>query len=114
MPFVKLQTNIQLGDETCQQLMKQVSSLTASQLGKPESYVMVAVEPSCSMLFAGNNQPLCYLELKSIGLPEDKTATISTALCELINDAIDISPERIYIEFTNAPRAMWGWNSGTF
>ena len=114
MPLVKLQTNIKLDDATSQGLLKKISSLTASQLGKPESYVMVSVEPSCSMLFAGNNEPLCYVELKSIGLPEDMAATMSAALCELINETTNISPERIYIEFKNAPRAMWGWNSGTF
>lgn len=114
MPLVKLQTNIELDDVTRQNLLKQLSALTASQLSKPENYVMVAIESSCSMLFAGTDDPLCYIELKSIGLAESKTTSISAALCELVNDLANINPERIYIEFTNAPRAMWGWNNTTF
>jgi len=114
MPLVKLQTNLDLDSSTTQTLIKQTSSLTASLLSKPESYVMVIAETSCSMLFAGSNEPLCYIELKSIGLPENETPSISAALCQLVNDIAGINPERIYIEFTNAPRAMWGWNSATF
>lgn len=114
MPLVKLQTNIDIDDATQQQLLKQLSALTASQLSKPESYVMVIVDASCSMAFAGNHEPLCYIELKSIGLPEDKTTGISAALCELVQDITGINPERIYIEFSNAPRRMWGWNRSTF
>ncbi len=114
MPLIKLQTNIELDDITCQALLKQLSALTASLLNKPESYVMVAIEPSCSMLFAGKNDPLCYIELKSISLAEDKTTSLSAALCELVNNLTNINSERIYIEFTNSPRAMWGWNKATF
>ncbi|MGD8630473.1 MAG: phenylpyruvate tautomerase MIF-related protein, partial [Gammaproteobacteria bacterium] len=58
--------------------------------------------------------PLAYLELKSIGLPESRTADLSRALCEMLADAAGIDPDRVYIEFTDAPRKMWGWNSGTF
>jgi len=114
MPFVKLQSNVELDETKRQDLLKQVSSLAAKQLGKPESYVMVAMEPTTPMLFAGNNDPLCYVELKSISLPETKTAEISAALCTLIAEQINIAQDRIYIEFSDAPRAMWGWNGGTF
>jgi len=114
MPFVKLQTNIELDETLRKQLLKQVSSLTASQLNKPENYVMVVIEESCSMLFAGTTEPLCYVELKSISLPENKTSTISGALCELIKTTVGINPDRVYIEFADAQRSMWGWNSATF
>jgi phenylpyruvate tautomerase len=32
----------------------------------------------------------------------------------MLADATGIDPDRVYIEFTDAPRKMWGWNSGTF
>ena len=75
---------------------------------------MVALETEVPMSFAGQTTPLAYLELKSIGLPESVTAKASHALCELVADTTAIDPERIYIEFSNAPRQMWGWNRGTF
>ena len=83
-------------------------------LGKPERYVMISLDPACSMLFAGEEAPLAYLELKSIGLPGDQTRTFSADLCRLVSEEIGVPAERIFIEFTDAPRSMWGWNGATF
>ncbi len=66
------------------------------------------------MLFGGNDAALAYLELKSIGLPERKTRELSEALCTLLEEEVGIARDRIYIEFSNAERHLWGWNGTTF
>jgi len=114
MPFLKIQSNTAIDEADATSLLTDASKLVAHELGKPESYVMVALEPPQPMLFAGSDAPLAYLELKSIGLPENKTATLSAALCKLIENKIGIPANRVYIEFADAPRAMWGWDGGTF
>jgi phenylpyruvate tautomerase PptA (4-oxalocrotonate tautomerase family) len=86
----------------------------ATGLGKPEKYVMVTIAPMQPMVFAGSDAPCAYLELKSIGLPTNKTKDLSAALCQLVHDSTGIKADRIYIEFFDAPREMWGWNEGTF
>ncbi|MDH5190471.1 MAG: phenylpyruvate tautomerase MIF-related protein [Gammaproteobacteria bacterium] len=114
MPLLKIKTNIEISEKNETTLLSKASQLTAEQLGKPESYVMVVIETRQSMLFAGSDKPLAYLELKSIGLPENKTGDLSQALCTLINNETGITQDRIYIEFANAERSMWGWNGATF
>ena len=114
MPFVKIQSNVELSDAEQESLLKSISSLTSKELDKPERYVMVAIEPATQMLFAGTNEPACYLELKSIGLAEDKIPALSHVLCQEIETQLGITKDRIYIEFANAPRSMWGWNGSTF
>lgn len=114
MPYLAIQTNQDLSPEKHQQLLTLASKTVAEILGKPESYVMVAVPPAIPMLFAGSDAPLAYLELKSIGLPEEQTTRLSHALCDMINAQLNIPAERVYIEFANAQRSMWGWNGGTF
>ena len=114
MPLLKIQTNHAIDENISNSLLAEASKLVASELGKPENYVMVAIEPPQAMMFAGSIEPLAYLELKSIGLPESTTTGLSQALCGLIENRLGIPQSRIYIEFTNAPRSMWGWNGGTF
>ena len=114
MPFLRIQTNTVLTGEQASEVAARASTLVAEQQGTPERYVMVSVEHNAAMQFAGNDAPLAYLELKSIGLPESITADTSRALCQLLVDAAGIDPERVYIEFSDAPRKMWGWNNGTF
>ena len=101
-------------EASAQQLIARASSLVAEQLGKPERYVMVAMAPTVPMVFAGETSPAAYLDMKSIGLREDQTPAMSQALCALVGDALGVSPDRIYIEFSDAPRKMWGWNGATF
>lgn len=114
MPFLRVQTNHALDDSSARELAGQASALVAEQLGKPERYVMVSVEHNPAMRFAGSEDPLAYLELKSIGLEESATAGLSQALCTLVEARTGVSSARIYIEFAAAPRKMWGWNGGTF
>lgn len=114
MPYLKIQSNQAVDEAAAEQLLSTASKLVAEQLGKPESYVMVALEPPVPMSFAGSTDPLAYLELKSIGLPQDKTRALSEALCGLVQQQLGIDPGRVYIEFADAPRAMWGWNNATF
>ena len=114
MPFLKILTNKTLPETTAKALAGKASALVAEQLGKPESYVMTSVENNPAMTFAGTDEPLAFLELKSIGLPESLTADTSRALCELLSEEAAIDPARIYIEFSDAARKMWGWDKGTF
>jgi phenylpyruvate tautomerase len=114
MPFLKIRTNQRLAESAKKSLASRASARVAELLGKPEAYVMVSVETDANMLFAGTDEPLAYLELKSIGLPQSITASASRALCELVAEATGVATNRIYIEFTDAPRHMWGWNGDTF
>lgn len=112
MPLLSIRTNIKVNDRAS--LAGLASKTTANAVGKPESYVMVVVEDQLTMLFAGNDEATAYLELKSIGLPESETESLSSALCQLVNEQLKIEKDRIYIEFSNAQRHMWGWNGSTF
>lgn len=114
MPLLKIQTNVEITPEQRLPLMKKASARVAELLGKPERYVMISLESGGALLFGGNDQPLAYLELKSIGLPDDLTKRLSSDLCQLISTELKIAPDRIYIEFHDAPRNMWGWNGSTF
>jgi len=114
MPYLSIQTNQTFDTTTAKQLMQQASKTVSEVLAKSENYVMVALPPPVPMLFAGADEPAAYVELKSIGLPQESTASLSSALCSLLCEHLGISKDRIYIEFANAERTMWGWNGRTF
>ncbi|MDJ0807639.1 MAG: phenylpyruvate tautomerase MIF-related protein [Gammaproteobacteria bacterium] len=114
MPVLKIQTNTELTLTARSAFLTQASSTLANMLGKPERYVMIVLEINDTMSFAGNGSPLAYLELKSIGLPIDRTTEFSKTLSNLITEHLQIPADRVYIEFADAQRHMWGWNGGTF
>jgi len=93
--------------------MDKISKLVAKELGKPESMIMVALETATKMVFGGTNEPTIFMELKSVGLPESKTSDLSESLCDFAEQYLNVKKERIYIEFANAVKSMWGWKGKT-
>ncbi len=116
MPLLHLCTSSPPMDEPKRaQLLKGLSTLVARLLGKPERYVMIGLAAREEMSFAGSNAPACYAELKNVGtLTPEQTEELSRVLCQELSRGLGVAQDRIYIEFTNADGAMWGWNGGTF
>ncbi len=75
MPYLVIQTNVAISQEQHAEVMAKASRAMAEALGKPESYVMIALQPAVPMLFAGSDKPCAYLALKSIDLPHAGTWT---------------------------------------
>jgi len=114
MPYLKIQTNLPLGKKAERTILKSASALVASELDKPEAFVMVALQPDTAMLFAGTDDPVAFLELKAIGLPAKRTKRLSAALCTLIEEHLGIPSDRVYVKFIDVHRSMWGWKGDVF
>lgn len=112
MPLLEIKTNTSITD--VDPLLKSASEFTATLLDKPESYVMIHLNTDESLIFAGSNKPCAHLKLKSLGLIESETKAYSERLCGFISKNLDIDSSRIYIEFFNPERHLWGWNNSTF
>lgn len=112
MPLLKLTANVQPSNR--QALLAEFSSRCAEWLGKPEGFVMVLFEHNPDVLFGGGSDPLAYIELKSIELPADRTRLLAERLCDLTESQLAVPPNRVYIEFADAARYLWGWNRRTF
>ncbi|MCD8489236.1 MAG: hypothetical protein LRZ84_21485 [Desertifilum sp.] len=116
MPLIKVQTSAPQPEKTAVEgMLKVLSAKLAQHLGKPESYVMTAFESNLAMTFAGTTDPVCYIEIKSIGsMTPAQTKAMSQDFCQQISETLGVPANRIYIEFNDAKGAMWGWNSSTF
>ena len=116
MPLIKVQTSASAPQKAeIESMLLNLSAKLAKHLGKPEYYVMTAFEPEIPMTFAGNTDPVCYIEIKSVGtMKPDQTAAMSQDFCQQINQTLGVPKNRIYIEFADAKGAMWGWNGTTF
>ncbi|VXD13926.1 Macrophage migration inhibitory factor family protein [Planktothrix serta PCC 8927] len=116
MPLIQVKTSISKPEKSeIETLLKSLSSAVAQHLDKPESYVMTAFEAEIPMTFAGTTDPVCYIEIKSVGtMQPNQTKAMSQEFCQKINQTLGIPANRIYIEFADAKGSMWGWNNSTF
>lgn len=116
MPLIKVQSSISTPkSQVVEDLLKTLSQKLASHLGKPESYVMTAFEPEVAMTFAGTTDPVCYIEIKSVGtMNPTQTKAMSQDFCQQVEEKLGVPAKRTYIEFADAKGSMWGWNGSTF
>ncbi|CAG9463653.1 unnamed protein product [Pedinophyceae sp. YPF-701] len=115
MPTFIINTNA-LGDSVNNSdFLAEASALVASELGKPESYVMVHLNTNQTMCFGGTEAPCAFCRIISLGsIGGDKNKTISAAVCSLLERKLGVPPNRTYIEFTDPKRSDFGFNSSTF
>jgi phenylpyruvate tautomerase PptA (4-oxalocrotonate tautomerase family) len=114
MPLVQFQTNKFLSDGGGDAAAIEISKLVAEVLEKPEAYVQVVIEGGKTMSFGGTVDPTAFMKLSSLGLDKKKAAEFSKRLCRFAEERFSISQERVYIKMSDHPRALWGWNGGTF
>lgn len=114
MPYLAITTNVPLEGDAADRLMHEASRLLAESLRKPERYVMVSLRPNTPMLFGGEPASTAHLDLRSINLLEETTRGLSYKLCAMMQNSLSIAPDRVFINFTDVSRSMWGWNGRTF
>ena len=114
MPLLSIQTNRALRDEQQTELLDAALEVVASQLGKPQDYVMVSLAPAARTIFAGNQSPAASVELRSIGIPDSKRNSLCTAITELIARTCEIRPDRIYVVLVDVNAKFWSLNGSTF
>jgi phenylpyruvate tautomerase len=114
MPVLRITTNVTVSAADKQEVLKAASRLAAKELGKPESYVMVGVSDGAALLFGGTDQPAAFVELFSLGLPEDLAPRLSAMVSGLLKESLGIDPRRVYLKMSDHPANLWGWNGATF
>jgi phenylpyruvate tautomerase len=114
MPLIRIVTSAE-PPATADSLLRDLSSLLARELGKPESYVMTCLEPRATMTFGGTTEPACYVEVKNVGtLGPELTKRLSAAITERIARATGVKSARMYIEFSESKGHHWGFDGDTF
>ena len=116
MPLIKIQTSVSRPALTeVEDLLKTLSDSLAKHTGKPESYVMTSFESDVPMTFGGTLDPVCYVEVKSVGsFNPAQTKSMSQEFCQILSATLGVPGNRTYIEFSEAKGYLWGWNGATF
>ena len=114
MPLLRLETTVALADDRRKSLLASLSKILADTTGKPEQYVMVTVSQS-AMLMSGSPGDAAFVDVRGIGgLDGDVNRKLSQKICNALNEALGVPPNRIYLNFTDMDAANWGWNGNTF
>lgn len=114
MPYVALQTNLALTEAQQQSLLSHLTVQVAAILNKPEAYMMVVLQPNTCMSLGNSGDACAHLLIKSIGFVENSMTQLSAELTQLLNTELELSADRVFIEFCDVSPEKWAWQGKTF
>ena len=107
-----LNLSVSLGDQKVP-VMKAISSVMSSTLGKPESYVAVYVNDGQSMIWGGEETACAVGCMYSLGgINQENNGKIQKAVSELLKPH-GVEDDRIYINYFDVSREG-GWFIHTY
>ncbi|MED6207571.1 hypothetical protein PIB30_036898 [Stylosanthes scabra] len=78
-------------------------------------YVMILLNGSVPIAFAGTEEPAAYGELISIGgLDPSVNGKLSSTIADILQTKLSIDSSRFYIKFYDVQRSFFGFNGSTF
>jgi phenylpyruvate tautomerase len=114
MPLMTIRSAARIDDDAVSSLLSACSAKLAELLAQPEAYVMTLFDRPASMTMAGTASPCCLAEIRSVvTLTSDQTRAMAAAFCSLLAERLGVPPNRIFMNFTDFPRTMWGFDGST-
>ena len=113
MPFINVKTNIPVSENAQEALKTRLGHAVEALPGKSENWLMVGMEPDFRLWFQGTDAPAAMVTVNLYGsAPDDAYESLTGRITEILAAAMDIAPDRIYVQYQETPN--WGWNGGNF
>jgi phenylpyruvate tautomerase len=113
MPLLKVQLTEVLSDEKKASMHTRLCEIVSNVFSKPASYIMVIIEQT-DISMAGKCGNASFIELRSIGgITAKNTLAFTEVVTRYVNNETGIPAERIFINFSDIPGSLWGWNGST-
>ena len=109
MPFINISTSATVKDK--KKLLDEISILISSLTNKSKKFVMAKLDDDSNLIFDDEN-PCCYIEIKSIG--SLYPSIMAQSICDFVYEKMGIPIDKIYISFEDVPAEKRGWNGRTF
>ena len=113
MPYIATSTNISISGRRKEAIKERMGRAIELIPGKTEGWLMLSFRDNVSMYFKGEDDPCAICQVKLFGSASEETyAELTEALTEILNDELDLDPDRIYVTYEEI--GVWGWNGGNF
>ena len=113
MPLVSIYTSGSVAETD--EVLTEITSLAAAELGKPESIMMVRLQAESTMAFGGTAEvPSTLFEIEGIELSDAKAEPLTLKLCQFATEKLGTPAERVFVKLTSVPRGMWGGNGKVY
>jgi phenylpyruvate tautomerase len=114
MPLITIQGNAAVDEAEVGPMLSAFSARLAELLGQPEAYVMTLFERPAGMTMAGTAEACALVEVRSVvEFTREQTSAMAQDLSAMLGQHLGVSRDRVFLNFSNVPKAMWGFDGAT-
>lgn len=114
MPYIESKVTIPLSETEREYLKTELGKIVDEIPGKSEKFLMLGFQDNYQLYFKGQKLDYgAFVEVKLFGaVAEDYLKQVTSDICNLYSDRLNIPPKSIYIKFEEVDN--WGWNGSNF
>lgn len=110
MAIVRFETNAGVPDDRAKIIHQNLTKAVARIAGEPEANVRVEITGNRRMRMAESDEPIAHIEIRDVELPKDCAGELTRAICPVVEEALAIQDNRIYIAVVSRRNSMWRVN----
>lgn len=116
MPYINSNVTVKLTDDQKDKIKTRIGKAMNEVPGKSEQWLFVGFHGEYTLYFRGELQhSAAVIEVKIFGTqPRDVKDEFTAKLSTIFKEEAGISPENIYVIYTEVEDGNWGWNGGLF
>ena len=114
MPFIETKTSKEISPAAEAEIRRELGTAIEIFKGKSEAWLMLSFVGGARMAFRGETEPECAM------ISVDLYGSAKRAECDaftrtvtnIVSRALSLSPDRIYVKYSEY--STWGWNGENF
>lgn len=106
MPHIQVNATCSISQTQERTLLEQLGDAISLIPGMKADYLMIRLEENCRLFFGGTGE-CALIEIDRFGrIPEDASQALTARISEIVEQALGISKDRMYLKYTESP--CWG------
>lgn len=110
MALIRFETNIHIPDDRAKIIVQNLTKAVARITGEPETEVRVEMAGNRRMRMAEADEPIAHVEIRNAEIAKDRARELTQAICPVIDEALGIRDNHIYIAVISTRNSMWRVN----
>ena len=107
MPYVRIETNVQITDDKAQNVMRGLVAELSRLLSAPAAAVKVEAVRGVKMRMADEGDMAVHIEIRQCDYPKERSKELLDAFVKVVGETLGIPRKNVYIAVISNRNSMW-------
>lgn len=110
MALIRFETNTSITEDRVRTITQNLTLAVARVTGEQERDIRVELASNRRMRMADSDEPIAHVEVRGVEFPKDRARELTQAVCPVLENALSISGDKVYIAVISNRNSMWRVN----